>query len=175
MAINGNIRVGIGITEKTSPTAIETPVSRTITVGPTDIGIADGTSDFQAKFIWSARGVLTATTITFDLTALPVPNVAGFGTGSPIITLTKVKGIYVFSESSTDGQILYLGNAATNPWSACFDTATNRQLIMPGSPFFASNLYAQGTNPWTVDSTHKNIKLDSLTATITYRIVIFGI
>ena len=174
MAVSGNITAGISVSEKITPTTIESIASRAIKAGQTSISLADGTSDFQCKFIWSDRFSLVATTKTYDLTALAVPNVAGYGTGSPIITLAKVKAIYLINESVTDGQILYIGNAASNPWSACWDTATNRELVLPGSPMLKSNLMAQGTNPWTVDATHKNIKIDSGANTITYTLVILG-
>lgn len=174
MAVSGNLTAGISVSEKITPTTIESIASRAIKAGQTSITLDDGTSDFQCKFIWSDRLALAATTKTYDLTALPVPNVAGYGTGSPIITLAKVKAIYLINESITDGQILYFGNAGSNIWSACFDTSTNRELIMPGSPMLKSNLMAQGSNPWTVDATHKNIKIDSGANTITYTIVILG-
>jgi len=125
--------------------------------------------------MWSYRptvGVTGAT--TFDLTALPLPNVAGLGTGSPILTLSLVKAIYILNESTVDGTILYFGNPGANGWTACFDTAANRELVMPGSPMLKSNLMAQGTNPWTVSATAKLLKLDFGAASAFFTLVVVG-
>lgn len=174
MSLKGKISAGFDFTETLAPSTPES-VKRAIKSLITETTINDGTGTNAATIIWNVRATLAATTATYDLTSLAVPNVAGSGTGSPIVTFAKIKGLFVYSESTTDGQILLVGNAASNAWSAFTDTAAAKLNVMPSSPLILTNLYAQGSNPWTVDSTHKNLKFDSGAATITFNVIIIGV
>ena len=161
--LQGTINLYLTFTDKVTGTTFVDTVNRNINFGTAaGIGIQDFTlgASLGAKSMWTYSNPALTGTVTFDLTALPVPQSAGVATGSPIVTAAVVKGIFV-QTGAADGQILYLGNAGTNPFSAFLDTATTRVKVMGSSPFAASNLLAQGSNAWTVDGTHKNLMIDA--------------
>ena len=91
------------------------------------------------------------------------------------VSLSAVKILWIANDSTNDGDTLLVGNAASNQWSAPWSGSTVTEKVMASSVMLKSNLLLQGTNPWTVDGTHKSLKLDAGAFTIPYRIVILGI
>ena len=174
MALTVTVGCSLTAAENTIPSIPES-VKRAIDAGVASLKLSDGTGDNAATKIWPWRQTLAASSVNFDLTALPLPNVAGLGTGSPLLALGKVKGYLIYNESTTDGAILYFGNAAANPWSAWGDTPAARIKVMPGPPLIHLNVLSQASNPWTVDATHKNVLIEAVGTTITFTIVFFGV
>jgi hypothetical protein len=174
VSLSGKITTTINFNETLDPSTAER-VKRDIDLAISNYALTDGTGAAQANKVWTKRQTLTATSATYDLAALALPNVAGSGTGSPLLAFTKIKLIALYNESTTDGAILYFGNAATNRFSAYTDTSAARLLCMPGIPLILASTLAQASNPWTVDATHKDIKIDSGAATITYTLIIAGV
>ena len=173
MSIEGKLRGYFEFREKTTPTTAEN-ISRLLKVGLDELTISDGSGDYQATKIWSYRESLAATSRTWDLTALPVSNVSGTGTGSPVQSLSKVKAILLLNEG-TDGQILYLGNAASNAFCPFVSSSTARLLCMPGLPLILPNVLTQASAAWTVDASNKSLKIDAGAATITYTLALLGV
>lgn len=149
--------------------------SRAFTIGENNNGVNvkypftfnDGSSANEATKLWSQVVALIAGSSIYDLTALTGP------TGT--VSFTKIKGIIIANLNPTDGNRLLVGNAATNPWSA-FLSSSSATIEVPASGILVLiSPLAQGTNPWTVDSTHKNLKFDSGAATITSQVTIWGV
>jgi len=174
MGLTLNLGLSVVLKDNASPSTLWTGVGGQIANTLQSWSQNDGTGDFAQQIAWGYRGSFTGAQ-TFDLTALPLPSVSAHGTGSPIVTLAQVRGLFVYNESATDGVILYVGNAGSNPWSACWDTATNREKVLASSPMLKTNLLHQGANPWTVDATHKNLMLDFGASTAFAQIIIWGI
>jgi hypothetical protein len=168
MALKGTIYSYLSFTEQLTPSGTLDQINRSIPTagGPLGISAGYGIQDFGlgasmgAKTLWTYGNAAFTGASTFDLTALPAPEAVAIATGSPVITAAVVKGIWIYS-GAPDGQILYFGNPGTNGWTAWTDTAAARALVMGGMPWAIGNLLAQATAPWTVDATHKVIKLDA--------------
>jgi hypothetical protein len=178
MSIAGNVYHYWTFTEQQNPVAGAAldQLGRTINAGTQNgVALADLSlgASFGAKFIWSFKAPTFTGAQTWDLTALPVPNAAASGTGSPIVTLALVKGVWI-STTAADGTIVYFGNPGANGWTAWTDTPAARALVMPGLPFGIYNPMAQATAPWTVDATHRLVKIDAGAATVALTWGVFG-
>ena len=175
MAISGTLQCSLSMSEKVTGTAFSDAVNRQLNLGVSGIALQDigvGAA-LGIKYMWSYQNAAFTGNTTFDLTALAVPNAAGYGTGSPIITLALVKAVYV-AWGGTDGQVLYFGGGASNPWYGWTDTSTARAIVMGSSPLLLSNLLAQATNPWTVSGTAKTIELNAGSNTAPVTLAILG-
>lgn len=173
MSLTGSLKAYLEFTEATFPTTAET-INRAIRVGLESLTFSDGTGDQAATKIWAQRNTLVATSTTLDLTALPLPNVSNTGTGSPVQSFSKIKILIVYPEG-TDGQILYLGNAASTVWYPFLDTSTDRLKCWSGAPTILPNTRAQASNAWTVDASNKSLKIDSGAITLTYTLALVGV
>lgn len=165
MPVSGTIKVEIRLADRITSNTTGT-VKHDITETYT-WNLSDGTGADQADDIWSADFNLAATSTTYDLTALTGPR----GT----VTFTKIKGIWIYVSTATDGHTLLVGNAASNQWYAPFSGATVTHEVMAGGAWMALSHKAQTTNPWTVDSSNKNLKLDAGANTIAGTIIIWGV
>lgn len=165
MPISGTIKLEIRLAENTTANTTGT-VKHDITETYTWT-LGEGTGANQLDDFWSADFSLAATSTTYDLTALTGPR----GT----VAFTKVKGILIYVSTATDGHTLLVGNAATNAWFAPFSGATVTHEVMAGGAWFTNSHLAQTTNPWTVNSTNKNLKLDAGANTIAGTIIIWGV
>ena len=58
---------------------------------------------------------------------------------------------------------------------AAFGDPSDKVKIGPGLFLMLGSLKAQSASPLTIDTTHRNLKLDSGSATIAYRIVFLGV
>jgi len=113
----------------------------------------------------SALTFLAATPQTFDLTNLTGPR------GSTV-TFAKIKGIYIYNQATTSGYTLTFGAPGTNGWYAPFDAITDTYAIPMNSRYLLEN--ADTSTGWTVDGTHKIIKLNPGSNALTARIIIIG-
>jgi hypothetical protein len=161
--------------EQTTPTNTGATVQDKINFGISGVNLVDLTASTinGVKFMWPYSNPAFTGAMTLNLQALAMPNVAGYGTGSPIITLAIVKLIYIYW-GGADGQICYFGPGASNAWTAWTDTPAARELIMPGTGIVKSNLLTQGSNPWTVSSGACEIKIDAGSNTGPLQIAILG-
>lgn len=171
MSVKGSLYAYFDFAETLAPFTTEAVV-RALRAGVNPLTFSDGSGDSAVTKIWTYRESLASTSRTWDLTALPVSNLSGTGTGSPLQSFSKIKVLLLYNEG-TDGQIVYLGNAASNPWYAFTDTAAARVKAMPGIPLILGYSLTQTTNPWTVDATNKNLKIET-SATITYSLLLAG-
>ena len=127
----------------------------------------DGTGSGQANKGFTRSGTLTATSTDIDLYSI--------ANTFQTLTNSKLKLIVIFNDATGDGEFLTVGGSATNPWSASFGDPSDKVKIGPGLFLPLGSLKAQSTSPLTIDSTHRNLKLDSGSATIAYRIVFLGV
>lgn len=92
-----------------------------------------------------AHTLTTATSVTLDLTALAQDNL-------PTLTFAKVKWIFIRLRDPSNGIYVTVGNAAADvfTWLSATTTTDNvYDLLLRTSPI----------NGWTVDATHKNLKI----------------
>lgn len=149
--------------------------STALTIGTNNNGVNvtypftfnDGSSANQATKLWSQTVILLGGSFTYDLTSLSGP------TGT--VSFSKIKGFILTNTNTTDGNRLLVGNASSNVWSAFLSSSTTTIEVPASGTLCMINPLLQGTNPWTVDSTHKNLKIDSGAATITSKLIIWGI
>jgi hypothetical protein len=181
MATNGTIFHYWSFNEQVAPTGSLEKIQRVLptqgSVLNTSAGFAVGdwsvATSFGVKSVWTYNNTAFTGAVTWDLTALPAPEAVAVATGSPIITLAQVKGILIYSTAG-DGIPLYFGNPGTNGWGSWIDTLAARALIIGGIPWATYNLGAQAVAPWTVDATHKVIKLDAGANTFAVSMAILG-
>jgi hypothetical protein len=115
---------------------------------------------------WSSALTFTASTPqTFDITNLSGPR------GSTV-TFATVKAIYIVNLATTSGYTLTFGAPGTNGWYAPFDAITDTYAIPMNSRYLLEN--ADTSTGWTVDSSHKIIKLNPGSNALTARIIILG-
>lgn len=87
--------------------------------------------------------------------------------------LTAVKAVVLCADATNTNSIV-VGNAGSNPWSAPFDAATDTITIPAGGCAVLLNPTAGG---WTVDSTHKVLKLanSSSGTAVTGKLYVIGL
>lgn len=167
------------VTLKVTPgwTATQTPASGFL-AGTTlqipeilSVALTNGTAANQIDLIYAGTiSLASSTPQTLDLTSLT--DVLGGA-----VALARVKLIAIKNKSTTDGQNVTAGNAASNAWSAMLGS-TGTITILPGTStnpdggWFINS--APNTTGWPVDSTHKNLKLDPGSASISVDVVIAG-
>lgn len=128
------------------------------------IRLASGTGNGQINKIYQAVLSFSGTTAqTIDLTAV----LEEFGR---TVSFTKIKVFYLKPRSTTYADTLTVGNAASNIWSAMWSSSTNTELVYGSSPMLKTNLGAG----WTVDGTHKSLKITP-SATQTAEILLAGL
>lgn len=132
-----------------------------------DDTLADGIGLDQADIIWHDERTVTAAAETLDLTALTR---TVFG-DTATLNFVKVKGLVIKNKSTTAGENLTVGNAATNGWTGWTNPATATIAIGPNAwqGFWEPNLAGRA-----VSGTNKSLKIDPGAATIVYRIFILG-
>lgn len=123
---------------------------------------ASGTGANGALRYYQKSNSLVATTVDIDLTAA----ICSDGT----VGLTHWRELRVWNLSTADDLTLGLG---TNPITASFMGGTTPTVtIPPGGVFVQAK--PLGTNGYVVDSTHKILRLNSGSATVSYRVLILG-
>ena len=129
--------------------------------------IATGTGNGQANALASLSGTITAgTPVDIDLTAIPQ--------GGQTLTLTAVKSILVQEVSTTPTQAntLLVGDSSgtlTNAITAFWSLATGREVIGSQGAWVRDDYYG-----FTVDSSHKVLRLNAGAGTAIYQIDIAG-
>lgn len=127
--------------------------------------ITYGTGANQANEVWGDKRTLAATSETLDLSGVLVN---GFGS---TVTLSKVKGIEIRNLSTTSGEVLTVGGAASNQFLACFGSGTDKIKIGAGGVL----LLTAPVDGFTVTGgTADQLKIDSGAATLDYQILIWG-
>lgn len=124
--------------------------------------LTDGTGNDQAQLQWYDSRTLTAgTSETLDLQALT-------GRHSDTITFSEVKWVIINIRSPGSSKSLTVGGAASNEWSALLGAAGDKYKVQQ----FDMKIGCEG---WTVDATHKNLKIENPGAgSVTYDIIILG-
>jgi hypothetical protein len=129
----------------------------------------DGTGALAAQKIGaSANGAtVNAAGTTFDLQALT--SIYPSGT----VNFTKVKGLYLenLEDAATPGPNLIVGAAAADAWEAWTTVAGSTLVVPAGTAIIIPIATAAG---WTVDATHKNLKLAAASATVSFRLAVLG-
>lgn len=114
-----------------------------------EIAWTTGSSANQAtKLYTSALNIAASGNTTLDLTALTDAQGAA-------LTFASIKAIILIADAANVNNVV-LGNAASNQFAAFFDAATDTVSIPPNGAFYIANPTAAG---WTVDGTHKSLKL----------------
>lgn len=132
-----------------------------------DLRLTNGTGDGQINELYyhPALALAASTPQTLDLTALLDPQ---YGR---TVTFSKVKVLYVRSQSATYSHVIAVGNAASNRWSAPWSASTVIESTYGSSPMLKTNLGAG----WTVDASNKNLKIDPGANAQTIEILVAGL
>lgn len=113
---------------------------------------------------WSGTITLSAAATTLDLTSLT-------GLRGTTETFSKVYAMAIINNSTMTGYSLMVGYAASNIWAPFWSDSVNVETVPPkGSRFLKENF----DTGWTVDGTHKNLKLDPGSNTFTATVIIIG-
>lgn len=101
--------------------------------------------------------VVAAKTIILAASTPQEIDLTGLVDDAGVKVFGKVQLFYVRSSSSTAGHKVAVGGGASNPWTAPFGGTTPTVEAHAGSPILLTRLLDDG---WTVDGTHKTVKLD---------------
>lgn len=134
-----------------------------------NVEMANGTSASQVDKTWGdTRTVASGADDDIDLRALTETIL-----GSTITTtLAKLRYLFIWNETATTGDYLFIDASVTNAFTGMFvGVTTGKDPIGPASPFVKANI----VDGWTVDGTHKVLRIHNAgTHTITYHILIAG-
>lgn len=121
----------------------------------------DGTTSGKAQKHYHKTLSVTTSGTTLDLTALASDQ---FGT----MTFSNVKRVCIRVQSPVTGVYVRVGNAASNIWSAWQSASTTTEDVY-------ELLYRRNSvDGWTVDSSHKNLKLVASAGTLSVDVSILG-
>lgn len=129
--------------------------------------LLDGNGDGQAEAVWHAeeQTLPEAASSTLDLTELTRMILGDTHT----VSFLTVKALLIVNHGNGDGELL-LGGAEEDEWSESFGADGDQVVVPPDSPL----LLAGRRNGWTVNASHRNLKLASLAGDVTYSIAIVG-
>jgi hypothetical protein len=134
-----------------------------------DESLADGTSDNQADKVWhDSRTLAAAASDDLDLTSL-----ANTIFGSTVtISFAKFKAVLIVNTSTTTGDDLTVGGAASQEWTAWVAAAGDKVRVPANSCLLISNK----KTGWTVtDGSSDTLRITNTGAgSITYKIAILG-
>lgn len=166
--VRGQIYVTLNLTQvDTTNTAAAQGALNAIQLpaGLAAINITPGTGNGQCNLLWGKTITLTGSSPqTLDLRSLTGP----FG---QVVTFSRVKVLYVRSQSTTYTHTVTVGNASTNIWSAPWSSTTVTETTYGSSPMIKTNLGAG----WTADATNRNLKLDPGANTQTVEVFVVGL
>lgn len=142
------------------------------------LNFGSGTGSNNIDLIYAKAITLVASTPqTLDLTSLT--DLSGAS-----INFARVRDFAVINTSTTTGQIVTVGAAATNAWVGPLGTTTSTAIVYPGVTGAAtpSPGHIRWTDPYTtgvsggmvVTGTSKSVKLDPGANTITVYVIIAG-
>ena len=126
--------------------------------------LEDGVTIDKADLLWHDERTVTAAAETLDLTALTY---TCFGS-TITVNNARVKLFALWNKSTTAGEILTIGSAAANPWTAVWSGTT---IVRPNGRML---FWAPDATGYVTAGGSKNVKVDPGAATITYRIAIVG-
>jgi hypothetical protein len=128
---------------------------------------ADGPDASEAEAVWydENRVLTSGASETLDLTAMLRALFADVLT----ITFYAIKTILIVNKSTSAGT-LTVGGAAADEWYACFGSAGDQVKVLPDGTLL---LQTRATG-WTVDDTHKDLKLAASGGDVTFDIAIVG-
>jgi len=169
-AVTGFISCNVNLTSVRDATHSAGSASEAFNVGSAIIQIASGTGINQCNQVWGKTATLAATTVTYDLTALT-------GSAGETKAFSKVKLLCIFNNDTVAGHDLVCFDAAATAWQAPLDDATATVTVpggcsAGGTPLLLANMTAAG---WTVDGSHKSLKLNSGANSVSYTILIAGL
>jgi hypothetical protein len=121
--LSGSIDIRVGV-RRTNPNALSTPSEDC--QYPINLVLADGTSPNQAQYFYSRRLSLAGSAQTLDIYGGLTD---GLGT---TLNLATVRALIIVNRSTTAGQILTIGNAASNQFSGFLGGATQTIVLRPG-------------------------------------------
>ncbi len=99
--------------------------------------ITEGTGQFQMDQLWADRRFVSAASPLDDI---PLTGFLENAFGETV-NFAKVKLCMIVNLSTTTGERLKVGGAASNPWVAPFDgSATSKNVCGPGSPLVLSDM-----------------------------------
>ena len=129
--------------------------------------LADGTGADQADTVWHVEQQTLAVGIstTLDLASL---SQSVFG-DTISLSLAAVKAILIDNTSTTAGYLL-IGGAAADEWYAPFAAAGDKVKVMAGGQL----LLAHPGAGWSVAAGSTDLKIEAVTAAVTYDIAILG-
>jgi len=129
----------------------------------------DGTGTDQADKLWHQERTLAAgASDDWDLTSL---STALFG-GTLTLSLAKVKAVLLVNLSTVASDVLQLRGAASNPWFAPFNSATDHVK----APADSCVLLTNRKTGWTVTNSSADVLrvYNPGAAAVSYRLVIAG-
>jgi hypothetical protein len=129
--------------------------------------LLDGNGSGQAEAAWIAKDQSLADTasITLDLDAL-TRTILG---DQLTVSLLTIKALLITNAAISTGDLV-MGNAAANEWSAPLGAAGDTLIVSPDGLLLLTNR----DTGWTVDATHKNLKLAASGGDLTYSIAVVG-
>jgi hypothetical protein len=134
------------------------------------LALADGSAANQAHQIYGNQ-YTTASTANNDLDMQTGLTESIFGS-TVTVALTQLSMIWIQNTNTVSGDKLHLLCTASNPFSAWANSVTTSVAqIGPNSNLILSNF----VNPWTVDSTHKTLRINVPGSnSVTYNVVLIG-
>lgn len=161
---NGSVRFNLSGTETEAVGAASRSMTFTSPAGVYSLTVANGTSSSQGNCVFSISGTLSAgTPVDIDLT-----NLVAAGIDDPL-TLTGVTSLLIQEKTSPIGSnYLLVGDSSgtlTNAWVAPWNrTGSQDKISSGGAEALCSPLVM------VVDSTHKVLRLNANTGTVSYQI-----
>ena len=125
----------------------------------------NGSGQAEAAWISEDQTILDAASLTLDLDAL-TRTVLG---DQLTVSFETIKALLIKNADTSTGNLV-VGAAATNEWSATFGAVGDTLIIPPDGLLLTSNRDAG----WTVDATHKILKLAASGGDLSYSIAVVG-
>lgn len=171
MAATYSLKVGKTVTPSIVNTVVTTDDDpRRAKIPATDpvYEFATGTGAGQInKLGWGTLSLAVSTPVTLDLTAI-----SGMTTWTGDTAFAKVKYLKIINGATAGGtKPLIVGVAASNAFNGQMGGTTPTETVEAGCELEWENKEAGG---WTVDSTHKNVKVNPGANAIVLTIIIAG-
>lgn len=163
--VTGSVSAGVSFNAiTTATTGATSTISVRLPSGLAPINYTSGTGAFQVNKLWFGTFSLASTTTTLDLTALS----GGYGDTS----FSAVKVFTVIDHETTASKKITVGNAASNQFvPGGLSSGTVTWDVDGGA---TSTFMCATAAGWTVDSSHKSVKFDSGSNTVSFSVVIAG-
>lgn len=171
--VTGTVTLNANFTEVVTSGVIST-LQLPATINQT-ISYGNGTSTGNVDYIYAKQLSLAGSATTLDLTSLTDLN-----GGS--VNFARVREVIIVNLATTAGYTLTIGPGVSNPWTTGPIAASSTVVLQPSvgqttgsATFRASDPWSVGaTTGWYVDSTHKTLKLDPGSNTLSCYVVLVG-